>query len=171
MSWLSAEAEMVGGTHILGTLSRHELTPELDVVVRQGWRIVDGAVLLSSWYESYHGDRSTFSETMDYEVAVNGRGIPDLDLTEDRYVRVPRLLRRGMAFAWSALHVQHSQFPDIEMSAYVSVSPTLFDAEYFTGNVTFCSVRHGERPYIDRELLKDEIVAAIFTRDCVLDLD
>ncbi|EEP71891.1 hypothetical protein MCAG_02218 [Micromonospora sp. ATCC 39149] len=162
---------MVGGAHILETLRRHDLTPELDTVVRHGWRIIDGAVLLASWYESYHGDRLTFSEAMDYEVAVNGRGIPDLDLTEDRYVRVPRLLRRGMAFAWSALRMQHSQFPDIEVSAYVSISPTLFDPDYFTGNVTFCAMRYGERPYIAQELVNDEIVAAIFTKDCVFDLD
>ncbi|WP_329049131.1 hypothetical protein OG738_40895 [Amycolatopsis sp. NBC_01488] len=171
MSWLSAEAEAVGGLHVLRTLRRHDLTPELDAVVRQGWRIIDGAVLLSCWYDSYHGDRLTFSQIMDYEVAVNGRGIPDLDLTEVRNDRVPKLLRRGIAFAWRALHVQQHQFPDIEMSAYISVSPTLFDANYFTGNVTFCAVRTGERPYIDRELLKDEIVAAIFSRDCVIDLD
>ncbi|WP_199510608.1 hypothetical protein [Nucisporomicrobium flavum] len=170
MSWLSAEAEAVGGTHVLSTLRRHDLTPELDAVVKQGWRVVGGAVLLSAWYDSYHGDRSTFPHVMDHEVAVNGRGIPDLDLTEAQRERVPALLRRGIAFSWSALHVQHQQLPDVEMSAYVSVSPALFDADYFTGNVTFCAVRHGERSYIAREFLKDEIVVAIFTRDCVLDL-
>lgn len=126
--------------------------------------------MLSSWYDSYHGDRKTFPHIMDYEVAVNGRGIPDLDLTESRNERVPELLRRGIAFGWSALHVQHHQFPDVEMSAYVSASPTLFDADYFTGNVTFCAIRDGGRPYIDREYLKGEIVAAIFTRDCIVDL-
>jgi hypothetical protein len=171
VSWLSAEAKVVGGVHVLRTLRRHDLTPELDSVVRQGWRIIDGAVLLSCWCDSYHGDRSAFSQIVDYEAAVNGRGIPDLDLTEDRTERVPKLLRRGMGFAWRALYVQRRQFPNIEMSAYISVSPTLFDADYFTGNVTFCAVRTGERPYIDRELLKDEIVAAMFSTDCVIDLD
>lgn len=171
MSWLSVEAEAVGGVRILRTLRRHDLTPELDAVVRQGWRIIDGAVLLSCWYDSYHGDRSTFSQLMDYEVAVNGRGIPDLDLTEDRNERVPKLLRRGMTFAWRALHVQRHQFPNVEMSAYISVSPTIFDADYFTGNVTFCAVRPGEGPYIDREFLKDEIVVEIVSSDCVIDLD
>ncbi|MFJ9779104.1 hypothetical protein ACIRSS_05950 [Amycolatopsis sp. NPDC101161] len=96
------EAEAVGGVQILRTLRRDDLTPELDAVVRQGWRIIDGALLLSRWYDSYHGDRSTFSQVVDYEVAVNGRGVPDLDLTEGRNKRVPKLLRRGMAFAWRA---------------------------------------------------------------------
>jgi hypothetical protein len=170
VSWLSTEAERIGGAQIVQTLRRHDLTPELDAVVRHGWRVIDEAVLLSAWYESYHGDRSTFPQVMDYEVAVNGRAIPDLDLAEDRHVRVPALLRRGMAFAWRALHAQHNQFPDIAMSAYISVSPTLFDPDYFTGNVTFTAVRPGERPYIDRAFLSAEIVAAIRTADCVLDL-
>jgi hypothetical protein len=168
--WLSPKAEKIGGTSILGTLRRNDLMPDLEAVVKRGWQIVDEAVLLSSWFESYHGDRSTFPGVMDYEIAVNGRGIPDFDLPEDGRVRVPRLLRRGMAFAWSALHVQNNQFPDIELSAFVSVSPTLFDPDYFTGNVTFCAVRPSERPYIDRVFLNDELVAAIFTTDCVIDL-
>ena len=62
VSWLSVEAEAVGGVQILRTLRRNDLTPELDAVVRQGWRIIDGALLLSRWYDSYHGDRSTFRQ-------------------------------------------------------------------------------------------------------------
>ena len=155
----------------MATLRRHDLPAELVAVVRRGWRIIDGAVLLSSWYESYHGDRATFPAVTDYEAAVNGRGIPDLDLPDDSSVRVPALLRAGMAFAWSALHMQNKQFPDIEVSAYVSVSPTLFDPDYFTGNVTFCAVRPDERPYINQAMLKDEIVAALSSTDCVLPLE
>jgi hypothetical protein len=171
VAWLSVEAETIGGPDLWGTLRRSDLMPELDAVVRHGWRIVDGAVLLSSWHDSYHGSRSVFPETMDYEIAVNGRGIPDLDLSEDMRVRLPLLLRRGAAFAWSALRAQLKQFPDIEVAAYVTISPTLFDPDYFTGNTTFCTVRPGERPYITQQLLdNDEIVAAAFTNDCVPDL-
>ncbi|WP_273938064.1 hypothetical protein [Kutzneria chonburiensis] len=60
------------------------------------WFELDGAVLLKGWHASYHGDRARFTDTTGYELAVNGRGIPDLDLAEEGEARAERL--RGEAW-------------------------------------------------------------------------
>ncbi|MFI9643748.1 hypothetical protein ACIG87_27450 [Micromonospora sp. NPDC051925] len=163
---MSAEAAKIMGRGFFQTVGQDDLLPEFQPVLDSGWTVVNGAILLKGWYESYFGERSRFLETIDYEVSVNGRGIPDLDLAEAREARVPMLLRRGVAFAWAALHVQRSQLPDAKMAAYISAAPTLVDPDYFTGNVTFCAQRPGQLPYIEPERLTEEIVAALFTEDC-----
>jgi hypothetical protein len=137
--------------------------------------VLDGAILLTDWYESYYGERARFPETMDYEIAVNGRGIPDYDLVELGEARVSRLLRRGVAFAWAALHEQHRQLPDIRMAARISAAPIwvdlddpddLMDPDGFTGYVTFYAMRSGRPLYTDLVRLTDDVVVALFTEDC-----
>ncbi|WP_273938065.1 hypothetical protein [Kutzneria chonburiensis] len=54
-----------------------------------------------------------------------------------------------MAFAEAALKRAEKDLPHVEVVAYVSVSPTLFDPDRYTGNVTFCAVRQGDPPYPD----------------------
>jgi hypothetical protein len=166
MAWMSSEAARIMGFGFLQTLTQADLIPEFQAPISRGWVVVDGATLLRAWYESYFGERSRFSEIIDYEVAVNGRGIPDIDLIEMGQARVSRLLRRGVAFAWAGLHEQHRQLSDARMAAYISAGPTLVDPEVFTGNVTFCAVRRGQPEYIDPSRLLDEIVIALFTEDC-----
>ncbi|WFE66194.1 hypothetical protein [Micromonospora sp. WMMD714] len=124
------------------------------------------ATLLKAWYESYYGDRSRFPEVMDYEISVNGRGIPDIDLSDVGEERVVRLLRWGTAFAWAALHEQRIKLPEVAVAAYVSAAPTLVDPDHFTGNVTFCTIYSGQAPYIDPAQLSDEIVVSLSTEDC-----
>lgn len=167
MAWVSAEAARIVGSNFLATITQDDLMPEFEAPVSRGWTVVDDAVLLISWYKSYFGERSEFPETIDYEAAVNGRGIPDMDLVDVGRARVFRLLRRGVAFAWAALREQHRQFPEVTMAAYISAAPTFVDPDHFTGNVTFCSVRPGQQLYVDPDRVADEIVVALFTEDCV----
>jgi hypothetical protein len=127
---------------------------------------IDGAVLLTSWYESYHGERSRLPELLDYEIAVNGRGIPDLDLVEEGEARVFRLLRRGLAFAWAALHQAHMDLPGTTLVSYISASPTLMDPDHFTGNVTFCSTSPGQPAHLDPAHVTTDLVVALSTTDC-----
>jgi hypothetical protein len=163
---MSAGAARIMGSGFLQTVTRNDLVPELQGVVSRGWVVIEHATLLAAWYESYFGERSRFPETMDYEVAVNGRGIPDMDLVEIGEARVSRLLRRGVAFAWAALHEQRNQLPGVGVTAYIFAAPTLVDPDHFTGNVTFCAVRAGQPLYINPAHLTDEIVVSLSTVDC-----
>jgi hypothetical protein len=166
MAWVSVEAAKLVGKGFFQTLSQGDLLAEYQPVLESGWEDVDGAIVLKGWHESYFGERSRFSETMDYEISVNGRGIPSFDLPENRDRRISMLLRRGAAFAWAALHVQRNQLPGVKMAAYVTAAPTLMDPSHFTGNVTFCASRLAQVPYIEPAGLTVEIVAALFTEDC-----
>ena len=120
-----------------------ELTPQLRNVVDEGWFELDGAYLLKAWHESYFGPRR---DAKSYESAVNGRGIPDLDLVEagDRTAR--RLLGRGIAFARAALLRAEKDIPNVEMAARVSAAPVLTDPSQITGYVTFRAVRPDDAP-------------------------
>jgi hypothetical protein len=170
MASLSDRSVRLLGQNFLSTLSMGDLCPIYTPVLDRGWTIVGDAVLLASWHESYHGDRARFPTTLDYEISVNGRAIPDLDLLEEGETRAASLLRRGTAFAWAALHKQHRQLPEVDMMAYVSAAPTLFDPDYFTGNVTFCRLRPGRPLYIDPASRATEFVISLVTGDCVAPL-
>jgi hypothetical protein len=137
----------VASRPVLGEdVRREELTPQLAEVVDEGWFELDGAYLLKAWHASYHGPR--FDDTS-YEIAVNGRGIPDLDLTEIGAARAKRLLERGIAFARAALSRARDAIPHVEMYAYVSAAPVLCDPAQITGHVTFCTDGRYIRPDID----------------------
>ncbi|MET7396916.1 hypothetical protein ABZS66_25880 [Dactylosporangium sp. NPDC005572] len=134
---MSAEAARILGSRRLPAVTASDLVwPD---VIDDGWVVVDGAVLLAAWFRSYHGDRSRFRTTTDYELAVNGRGIHDLDLTGTGEARVRALLRRGVAFAQAALDKQRHQLPGVIVTARVSAASVLLDPSQFTGYVTFCS--------------------------------
>lgn len=63
MAWTSAEAARIVGSGFLQTVTRNDLVPELQEVVSRGWVLIDRAVLLAAWYESYFGERSRFPDT------------------------------------------------------------------------------------------------------------
>ena len=166
MAWISAEAARIVGADFLQSLDLGDFPVEFEGAVHGGWAVTDGVTLLASWRKSYFGSRSRFRELIDYEIAVNGRGIPDLDLTEMGVNRVRQLVRRGAAFAWEALYKQRCQLPDIKLASYISAAPTLVDPDYYTGNVTFCTIRAGQPLHIDARSADNEVVVALFTEDC-----
>src|SRR5882724_11567854 len=66
--------------------------------VDEGWtRDERGAWLLRDFLATYHGSPEAFSDLTGYEAAVNGRGIPDLDLAVGGKARAVALARRGVA--------------------------------------------------------------------------
>ncbi|MFI0447477.1 hypothetical protein [Actinomadura sp. 6N118] len=163
---MSTDASRIVGSDFLRTISRNDLIPDLQGPIDRGWTVSDGATLLRAWRESYFGERGRFSEVIDYEAAVNGRGIPDMDLDAVGEARVVHLLRRGVAFAWAALCKQYREYPGIRMAGYISAAPTLVDPDHFTGNVTFCTMRPDRAAYIDPDRTAGDIVIVLFTEDC-----
>jgi hypothetical protein len=133
-------------------------------VVAGGWLSDDGAMLLRRFRDSYFGDRARFTDILGYEIAVNGRGVPDLDITVGGRDRARLLLRRGLAMAWSALHEASRSFPKVTVFGYVSVSPTLMDPDDWTGNVTFSSGENAQ-PYFDIETAPG-IIVLLDSKEC-----
>lgn len=118
-------------------------------VFDDSWFELDGAVLLRGWHASYHGDRARFTDTTGYELAVNGRGIPEWGLPEEGEARIEGLRSRGVAFAEAALKKAETDLPHVEVVAYVYFSVILFEGDRRTGSVTFCAARPGDPPYVD----------------------
>jgi len=125
---------------------QEDLMPALTSVVDQGWFELDGAYLLKAWHESYYGPRQ---DVKSYEFAVNGRGIPDLDIEEAGDARAKRLLTRGIVFARAALRRARADTPRAEIAAAVSAAPVLTDPDRITGYVTFWTVRPDDWPAVD----------------------
>lgn len=119
------------------TLTMRDVPQVLNDVVAEGWTIDGDAVLLRMMKSSYFGDRTRFSNILGYEMAVNGRGIPDDDIVESGSSSIVALLRRGVAFAWSALHAANVSLPDAVVIGRVMVSPTLMNPQDYTGAFTF----------------------------------
>ncbi|WP_405160315.1 hypothetical protein OG203_28315 [Nocardia sp. NBC_01499] len=168
---MSSEAIRIAGPDLLDTITEADLLSDLRAVAEGGWLILDDTVLLRRWYASYHGDRG-HRNAIDYEIAVNGRGVPDFDIADSGEACVPLLLRRGAAFAWSALHKAHHELPEVRLAAYISVSPMLvdidplrFDTDHHTGTMTFCALGPDRRLHIDPAQATDCVVA-IFSEDC-----
>ncbi|MFJ7913098.1 hypothetical protein [Kitasatospora sp. NPDC096204] len=124
--------------------------PELfQCALDAGWEVdPGGAWVLRHFSESYHGNRSSFTDLTGYEAAVNGRAIPDLDLADDDPARVETLARRAYAFACSALFALRQVPGAPSGSAYISIGPALYDENVVTGSVTFCMQHEGEAPYL-----------------------
>jgi hypothetical protein len=118
-------------------------------VFDDSWFELDGAVLLKGWHANYHGNRARFVDTTGYELAVNGRGIPEWGLAQEGQARVDQLRSRGVAFAEAALKKAETDLPHVEVVGYVYFSVILFEEDRRTGNVTFCAVRPGDPPYGD----------------------
>ena len=153
--------------------SLHDVTqadiPELfQAAISEGW-VVDetGAYLLKLFRRGYFGSRDSFTDVTGYEAAVNGRGVPDLDLSEEGAARVQVLARRAYAFAWMALFSLRGIRDHAEVSAYISVGPTLMDENLYTASVTFCASHDGEHPYIaDMEQLTMNAVLTLDSTEC-----
>lgn len=138
------------GLETVAGVSEADIPQSFREVVRGGWYLDEsGACLLTRLKDGYYGDRSSFSDVTGYEAAVNGRGIPDLDVVLQGSARAREIARRGYAFAWAALYEsrQASNMPVV--TAYLSISRVeMDDDETYTGSVTFCAHHDGEPPYI-----------------------
>ncbi|GAA2628956.1 hypothetical protein [Paractinoplanes durhamensis] len=138
--------------------------------VDDGWTVDErGAWLLRRFLATYSGSPSAFSDVTGYEAAVNGRGIPDLDLDVGGKARAAALARRGAAFARAALARLNADFPDHPAAvAYVSISDVDMDDEVvYVGDVTFVSVHDGEPPYLaDLDGMAEGAVLAIDSAEC-----
>jgi hypothetical protein len=143
--------------------------PELfQAAISEGW-VVDetGAYLLKLFLRGFFGSRDSFTDLTGYEAAVNGRGVPDLDLAEEGASRVQVLARRAYAFAWMALFSLRDIRDHAEVSAYISVGPTLMDENLYTASVTFCASHDGEHPYIaDMDKLTMNAVLTLDSKEC-----
>lgn len=134
----------------LDSVTHEDLTPQLSEIAAEGWmRDEEGAWLLRAWYGSYHGRRSDFTDLTGYEAAVNGRGIPDLDLPVDDDMRANKLIRRSYSFACEAL-IQLRRIADPpQVTAFISLAKTWTDDPVYVANITFWSRHEGEAPYFD----------------------
>ncbi|MEU8347097.1 hypothetical protein AB0C74_35815 [Spirillospora sp. NPDC048832] len=137
MAHISPDAELALGSDFLRHLRAADIYPALRAVVRRGWVADEGATLLSAFRDSYFGDRSAFSTVGEYEAAVNGRGIPEDGIESSGLEGTWQLMRRGTAFAWSALHAAKTSCRGAALISRISVSPTLYDPDVVTGYVTF----------------------------------
>jgi hypothetical protein len=146
---------------LLQGLSSADLPHGFAEVIDQGWMVDTGAVLLKRFYDSYHGDLDRFSDIVGYEIAVNGRAIPDMDLDPASFNAIRVLFRRGVSFAWEALNKLQEAELAHDVAAYVTVTPTLFDPEQFTGSVTFCSIGRTSTPYMDPESDSGSLVVSL----------
>jgi hypothetical protein len=92
---------------VMRALLRHT---DLAVASRVDSRL-GGALLLGALRCSYSGRRSLFTDVTSYEAAVDGRGVPDMDLPYRGPRRVDMLIRRSYSFACEALS-QLSRIPE-----------------------------------------------------------
>jgi hypothetical protein len=133
--------------------------------VDDGWTMDErGAFLLRRFLATYSGSPGAFSDVTGYEAAVNGRGIPDLDLAVAGKARAAVLARRGLAFAQGALQRLDADYPDHPSAdAYVSIGQVDMDDEIlYVGDVTFVTVHEGEPPYLaDLDRVADGAVLVI----------
>ncbi|MFE9404924.1 hypothetical protein ACFYNY_24780 [Streptomyces sp. NPDC006530] len=127
----------------------------------------DGANLLAAFRDSYFGRRSDFADMGSYESAVNGRGIPDMDIQSLGPESIELLMRRGTSFAWDALHVAVNLPGKPSLLARVSVEPTLMDATMYTGYVTFFSAEFAESMGIGEENDLPGLQVVLASEDCV----
>ncbi|MEU5992275.1 hypothetical protein ABZ806_25170 [Spirillospora sp. NPDC047418] len=130
----------------------------------EGWVTDEGARLLVAFRDSYYGARAGFTHTVDYELAVNGRGVPDLDIEAQGHERARLLMRRGSAFAWAALHAAGLSMPRPLLVARISTAPVLTDPDVFTGHVTFFSSHPTETVQLSGDL--PDIQILLVSADC-----
>ncbi|MFB4317448.1 hypothetical protein [Actinomadura sp. 21ATH] len=80
MTMISRDARRILGDAFLDSVRPSDMYAPLREIIEEGWSVEHGAVLLTAFRRSYFGQRSSFPAIGDYEAAVNGRGIPDLDI-------------------------------------------------------------------------------------------
>lgn len=167
MSVISPDAEQALGSDFLERLRAADVFLPLRSVVEEGWVSEGGAMLLVAFRDSYFGDRSSFSTVGESETAVNGRGIPEDGIQSSGREKVRDLMRRGVAFAWAALHAANASNQSASLMSRISVEPTLFDPEVVTGYVTFFTAEFasvlGVRPLGE----KDGIQILLESADCL----
>jgi hypothetical protein len=155
----------------LSDLSRGDLPDLFRRAVEDGWTTDErGAWLLRRLLATYHGSPEAFSDTTGYEAAVNGRAIPDLDLSARGKARAVALARRGVAFARAALYQLNVDHPDHPpATAYISITDLDLDLDIrYEGNVTFVTEHDGEPPYLgDLAAVTGNAVLAIDSTDCL----
>ncbi|RFU41154.1 hypothetical protein DZF91_13320 [Actinomadura logoneensis] len=132
-------------------------------IIEDGWVLEEGAALLVAFRKSYFGTRS--AGTVDWELAVNGRGIPDDDITAHGDERIRLLMQRGTAFAWEALRALGSSFPGHPMIARVSISEVMSAPGEFTGYVSFFSAAFAEAMRVER-WGEGEMLLYLFSEEC-----
>lgn len=162
---LSPAASRVLGTDFEPRSLNSSFAEQLQWVVSEGWTLDESAAVLRAFQLSYHGSRQRFSRIEGYELAVNGRGIPDDDIDEFAADREKCLLRRGIAFAWDALHEATRTFADLELGGFVSVAPVLMEPSQTTGYVAFCSLKELPEPYGEIEKL-NRIMVSLSSTEC-----
>ncbi|MEU8359257.1 hypothetical protein AB0C27_24900 [Nonomuraea sp. NPDC048882] len=138
--------------------------------LREGWmRDETGAWLLRSFKSSYFGPHCSPGDVAGYEASVNGRGIPDIDLSSTGVQRARELARRGYAFARMALFGLRTMTGHPPMEAYISICRVddSRDDDLYTGSVTFASLRPNEANYLDDvEDIRDCAVLILEVSDC-----
>ncbi|MET9374387.1 hypothetical protein ABZX98_09600 [Streptomyces sp. NPDC002992] len=164
---ISLSALEILGKDFPGTVNASDRYAPLCEVVDAGWVPDDGATLLSAFRESYVGDRASFPSVGSYEVAVNGRGIPDLDVvgTGDEQIKI--LMRRGTAFAWDALYAASALQWAPPLLARISAAPILMDPDTWTGYVTFFSSKFEGELGLDANADLSGIQIVLSSVDCV----
>jgi hypothetical protein len=133
-------------------------------VIEDGWVLDDGAALLVAFRRSYFGSRS--AEAVDWELAVNGRGIPDDDITVYADERIRLLMRRGVAFAWEALRALGESIPGHPMIARVSTGEVMTSPGEFTGYVSFFSAAFADAMCVGRWNEGDGVLVYLFSDEC-----
>jgi len=144
-------ADLVGVAAV-GDAADADLPGLFRAAVGDGWTTDErGAWLLKCFRATYSGSPDAFRDVTGYEAAVNGRSIPDLDLTVGGPARAVALARRGVAFAQAALRRLDADFPGHPRAVgYVSISAVDLDDEIvYVGDVTFVTEHPGEPPYLE----------------------
>jgi hypothetical protein len=154
----------------LNRVSEADLPEPFRRATSEGWlRDEHGAWLLKYFLETYSSSPAAFADVTGYEAAVNGRGVPDIDLTSDGLDRARDLAKRAYAFARVALY-RLSRVPGHPLAAaYVSISSLEMDGdEIYTGSITFTTPHEGEPRYVDNvEELTSNAVLMVDISDCI----
>lgn len=165
----NAMFEEIAGRQSLDAASQSDLPDFFRQAAMEGWvKDEQGAWLLKHFHETYSGSPTAFTDLTGYESAVNGRAIPDSDLTSRGHERARDLARRGYAFARMALF-RFNETPDHPFAtAYISISPVEMDDELiYTGSVTIVTYHDGEPPYLrDVENMTSGAVLALDSSEC-----
>ena len=164
---LSRQAIVLLGSEFLDQLTLDDVYPPDRGSFKGGWTERDGAVLLRGFLENYHGARRHFDDVMDYELAVNGRGVPEEGIKGKGEELIAPILRRGAAFVWEALHDLRSSMPGVVAQGFVTSASVLMDPGEYTGYMTICTVRESGWNYMDMANSESVVGLSIDSEECV----
>ncbi|MEV0315527.1 hypothetical protein [Nonomuraea fuscirosea] len=157
-------------TDVLEGASLEDIPEAYWAPLREGWMCdKTGAWLLRSFKSSYFGPHCSPDDVVGYEASVNGRGIPDIDLSSTGIQRARELAKRGYAFARTALFGLRRMTDHPIMEAYISICRVddSGDDDLYTGSVTFASPRPNEANYLeDVEDIRDCAILILEISDC-----